>query len=261
MLFLTGDCHGDFRRFSTRNFPIQRKLTKSDLVVILGDAGLIWDGGRRDEWWMNWFESKSFSLVNIGGNHENYDILERYPRVRWHGGDAYQLRPSVFHLCRGYTFDLDGFNTFVMGGAQSHDTPIILNPAPETARLRQRLDRLKIPYRVHGRSWWPQELPSQSEHFDAWKTLNQERWSVELVLIHCAPNEIQEQLAAGYPTNGLTDFLQFVLEHLDYEQWFCGHYHQSKHSPERNFRVLNEEIIRIDENGGSHYDIRQQKTP
>lgn len=28
-----------------------------------------------------------------------------------------------------------------------------------------------------------------------------------------------------------------------------------------SFRVRNQEIIRMDENGGSHYDIRQQKTP
>lgn len=260
MLFLTGDCHGDFCRFSTRKFPAQRQLTKSDLVVILGDAGLIWDGGRRDEWWLDWFESKPFTLVNIGGNHENYDIVERYPKVCWHGGEAYQLRPSVFHLCRGYTFDLGGFNAFVMGGAQTHDTPLVLTPGPETARMRRRLDRVKIPYRVHGRSWWSQELPSQSELFEAWMRLQQGRWSVDLVLSHCAPSEIQEQLVSGYPTNSLTDFLQYALEHLDYGQWFCGHYHRSEHIPEHGFWVLNEEIIQIDENGGGHHDAIQQKT-
>jgi len=248
MLFVTGDCHGDFRRFSTRAFPVQKQLTKSDLVVILGDAGLLWDGSKRDEWWLDWFEkTKPFTLLNVGGNHENYDLLEQYPKIRWHGGEAYQLRPSVLHLCRGQAFDLDGFNTFVMGGAQSHDTPFLLMPGPDLAQRRRRLDRLNIPYRVYQQSWWPRELPSQDELFTAWKTLNQERWSVDLVLTHCAPNDIQRRLVWGYPTNNLTDFLQFALEHLSYDQWLCGHYHRSACFQDHNFRVLNEEIIRIED--------------
>lgn len=61
-------------------------------------------------------------------------------------------------------------------------------------------------------------------------------------------------------TTSLTDFLQYALEHLDYGQWFCGHYHRSEHIPEHGFWVLNEEIIQIDENEGGHHDARQQKT-
>ena len=30
MLFVTGDCHGDFRRFSALRFPWQKLLTKED---------------------------------------------------------------------------------------------------------------------------------------------------------------------------------------------------------------------------------------
>ena len=254
MLFLTGDCHGDFRRFTTRAFPIQRELTKNDLVVILGDAGLLWDGGKEDQWWMDWLEAKPFTTLNVGGNHENYDLLEQYPKVCWHGGEAYQLRPSVLHLCRGHAFDLDGWNTFVLGGAQSHDMEVILPPGPDLVQRRRRMERLKIPCRVYGCSWWPQELPSPAEQFTAWNTLNRERWSVDLVLTHCAPNEIQKGLAPGYPANDLTDFLQLTLERLDYGQWFCGHYHRSAYVPERRFRVLNEEIIHIDDEGGIHYD-------
>ena len=39
MIFVTGDCHGDYRRFSRENFPEQKKLTKSDYVIIAGDFG------------------------------------------------------------------------------------------------------------------------------------------------------------------------------------------------------------------------------
>jgi len=251
VLFLTGDCHGDFRRFSTKAFPIQKTLTKEDLVVILGDAGYLWDGSRQDEYWLDWLDAKPFTTLNIGGNHENYDLLEQYPKVPWKGGMAYRLRPSVLHLCRGQIYDLDGHQTFVMGGAESHDMEVILPPGPEQAKARRRLKKQGIPYRVLGESWWPQELPSPLEHGLAWHHLQQAGWSVDLILTHCAPNRIQQQLAPHYPTNELTTFLQLVQDMVSYNRWFCGHYHQSWFSQEDRFQVLYEEIIPFKE-GGSH---------
>lgn len=34
MILVTGDCHGDFRKFSTKRFPIQKQMTKNDKVVM-----------------------------------------------------------------------------------------------------------------------------------------------------------------------------------------------------------------------------------
>ena len=179
MLFLTGDCHGDFRRFSTKAFPAQKTMTKEDLVVILGDAGFLWDGSKQDTWWLDWLDTKPFTTLNIGGNHENYDLLEQYPKIHWNKGIAYQLRPSVLHLCRGQIYDLDGHKTFVMGGAESHDMDVILPPGPDQVRERRRLKKQGIPYRVRGESWWPQELPSPPEHGLAWYHLHQAGLAVD----------------------------------------------------------------------------------
>ena len=30
MIYVTGDCHGDFRKFSTDSFPEQKEMTKDD---------------------------------------------------------------------------------------------------------------------------------------------------------------------------------------------------------------------------------------
>ena len=43
MIYVTGDCHGDYRRFNTAVFPEQKEMTKDDVVIILGDFGLVWD--------------------------------------------------------------------------------------------------------------------------------------------------------------------------------------------------------------------------
>ena len=34
-IYITGDCHGDYRRFSTEIFPEQYTMGKSDYVIVL----------------------------------------------------------------------------------------------------------------------------------------------------------------------------------------------------------------------------------
>lgn len=39
MIYITGDCHSDFRRFSTNIFSEQVEMTKDDFVITCGDFG------------------------------------------------------------------------------------------------------------------------------------------------------------------------------------------------------------------------------
>ena len=39
MIYVTGDCHGNFRRFQSECFPEQANMTKDDTVIITGDFG------------------------------------------------------------------------------------------------------------------------------------------------------------------------------------------------------------------------------
>ena len=34
MIFVTGDCHANFEKFSTKNFPEQKELTRNDYVIV-----------------------------------------------------------------------------------------------------------------------------------------------------------------------------------------------------------------------------------
>ena len=43
MIYLTGDTHSDFARFSTDKFQIQKEMTKNDYVIICGDFGGVWN--------------------------------------------------------------------------------------------------------------------------------------------------------------------------------------------------------------------------
>lgn len=39
MIYITGDTHSDFSRFTEENFPIQSEMTKDDYIIICGDFG------------------------------------------------------------------------------------------------------------------------------------------------------------------------------------------------------------------------------
>lgn len=40
MIFITGDCHFDFRKLGNQHFPEGKHLTKEDYVIICGDFGV-----------------------------------------------------------------------------------------------------------------------------------------------------------------------------------------------------------------------------
>ncbi len=59
MIFITGDTHGDFTRFSSQNFPEQQTMTKKDYVIICGDFGGIWNGSKEEEYWLDWLDEET----------------------------------------------------------------------------------------------------------------------------------------------------------------------------------------------------------
>ena len=77
MVFITGDIHGNPQnRFSLENFPQQNELCKKDLVIILGDFGLVWDYKGENTYEkerLDWLEQKTFTTCFVDGNHENFD--------------------------------------------------------------------------------------------------------------------------------------------------------------------------------------------
>ncbi|MBR2045937.1 MAG: metallophosphoesterase [Agathobacter sp.] len=100
MIYITGDCHADFRKLNTENFLEQKEMTKEDYVIICGDFGAVWMRdleGEQEKWWMDWLENKPFTTLFVDGNHENFDRLYNYPVEEWMGGKVHKIRPSVIH--------------------------------------------------------------------------------------------------------------------------------------------------------------------
>ena len=208
MIYITGDIHGniDIHKLNTRKSHQLRELTKEDYVIVCGDFGLVWDNSRTDLWWRKWLDKKPFTTLFIDGNHENFDLLYDMEEIDFCGGKAHRVSDSIFHLMRGYVFDLQGKAFFAMGGAQSHDKE----------------------YRKEGISWWSRELPDNSEYERAVKSLSERNFRVDYVLTHSIPSYAQSFLGNEYERNELTDFFDEIKQKLEYKLWFSGHYHRDK---------------------------------
>lgn len=246
MIMVTGDCHGDFGRFKMRHFPGQRVMDRNDYIIICGDFGF-WSDTPEEEYWLNWLEEKPFTTLWVDGNHENFTRLNELPVHEWHGGKAHFIRPHVIHLMRGQLYNIDGHTFFTMGGAQSHDIEDgILDPdAPD---FKEKLQRLRNQgrgfFRVLGRSWWPEELPSDEEYNEALQTLERIGWKADYVITHCAPTSIARIMNRNYQPDALTDFLELVNKKLDFQHWFLGHYHSNRTLTEKH-TLLWEQIVQI----------------
>jgi hypothetical protein len=248
MLYATGDTHCDFRRFNVDNFPEQREMTRDDYVLILGDFG-IWDNRSRENYWMDWLNSKPWTTIFIDGNHENADILDYLPVSEWNGGNVHFIRPSVIHLMRGQVFDIDNKKVFTFGGAQSHDIPDgILEPSDnDFLKKRKTLDARYADYRINHRTWWVRELPSQEEMQEGLKNLAMHNWQVDYIVTHCPPTEYLKQMDAGrgkYKPDNLTDYLQAISDKCLYKTWLFGHMHDNKQITNKH-NCLYEQIVKI----------------
>lgn len=246
-IFITGDVHGDFSRFKKESFYEQAELTKEDYVIICGDFGGVWDGGREDQKWLDWLEARPFTTLFVSGNHENFDLLAELPVEEWHGGKIQRVRPSVLHLMRGQVFDIEGRKFFTMGGASSHDiSGGILEP--DDPQYRRKLRQLKASgalYRVNHISWWAAELPSDEEYRTARANLEANGWQVDYIVTHCCPTSVQDELSGGaFQTDHLTDFLDEVAEKTQFRYWFFGHYHDNGVLREK-FILLYEQIVQL----------------
>ncbi|MFL0194448.1 metallophosphoesterase [Clostridium sp. WILCCON 0269] len=127
MIYVTGDTHIplDIEKLDEDNFNSQKSMTKEDYVIICGDFGGIWNNSTEELNWRKWLEKKNFATLWIDGNHENFELLDKYPVTKWNGGKIHRISDSVIHLMRGQVFNIAGLKFFAMGGGGNLLTNII----------------------------------------------------------------------------------------------------------------------------------------
>lgn len=152
---------------------------------------------------------------SIHGNHERRpESLDVYDEREWHGGQVFteDRYPNILFAKDGEIYDLDGQKAIAIGGAYSIDKA----------------------WRVEGRSWWPDEQPSEEIKSRVEQSLENCSWSIDIVLSHTTPLKYEptEVFIRGVDQSKVDKsteiWLDSIEDRLTYRKWYCGHYHTEK---------------------------------
>ena len=226
-------------------------MTRDDFVIVCGDFGL-WHDNKTERWWLNWLEEKNFTILFVDGNHENFDRLySEFEVVDFHGGKAHKIRENIYHLMRGYVFDLCDKKFFAFGGASSHDIDDGILDRKDFQSDRElvneynRRTRRGEMLRINHISWWKEEMPSPEEMDFGLKTLNDNKNNVDFIISHCAPSHVAASISAGtYKPDMLTNYFETISQTVNFKKWFFGHYHNDI-AVDDKYILLYDQIIRI----------------
>lgn len=252
MIYITGDTHGDFTRFSNKRMKKQGlELTEQDYVIVCGDLGLCWAKDRTFAYHCRNLAEKKYTIIWVQGNHENYDMIAEYPIEKWHGGKVRHIvRDKVILLERGQVFEIEGRKFFTFGGASSHDVQggiLSRNDCDFDYERRKAIDS-GLPFRIVHESWWKEELPSAEEMEEGRRNLEQHDFCVDYVITHCCATKVQngldEERGHVLKPDLLTDYLQELEEKIHYQHWYFGHYHRDVNIDDKH-TLLYEGMIKL----------------
>ena len=252
-IYVTGDIHGNPRRFGSGVFTEQHEFTsnKEDNVIIqLGDFGIIWDNTPTptEKHNLEWLSNKNFTIAFVDGNHDNFPRLDSFPIKEWHGGIVNEITPNVLRLRRGEIYTIEGKKFFAFGGAQSHDIQdgVLDGSDPKWKEKAKLLDKqCKYRYRIKGISWWEEELPSREEMDSGIKNLEKNDWTVDFIITHSPPSSVIAMIGQGrFKSDILTDYLEQLRWKMTFKRHFMGHMHINHMLNDRDW-LLYEQIIRI----------------
>jgi len=223
MVYYTGDIHGS--KFEVTRFCKRMNLTRSDILVILGDVGANYYGGKRDAEFKAALSSLKPTILCIHGNHEmRPSRLPGYQMMHWNGGAVWYEEdfPNLLFARDGEIFTMDGLKHLVIGGAYSVDK-------------FYRLSR--------GYGWWEDEQPSAE--IKSYVEQQIRKSDIDIVLSHTCPfryipvEAFLPMVDQSTVDNSTERWLDQIEGLIDYKGWLCGHWHINKRIDRMHFLFHN----------------------
>ena len=229
-IYLTGDCHGGFKKIEY--FVKKHNTAKSDVLIILGDAGIDYYLNSRDNKIKKKLERLPITLLLIHGNHEaRPNALEGYYEFEWNGGIVYveEKYPSLLFAKDGEIYDLNGKAAIAIGGAYSVD----------------KWFRLRV-----GLPWFSDEQPSDEIKAYVEKQLSGRGWEVDYIFSHTCPEYMMptdlflQGLDQSKVDRSTESWLETIAKKTHFRKWYFGHFHANRSYVD--FEMLYQEIKELD---------------
>lgn len=227
MIYITGDTHRDFSRI------YKLKKDSDNMLIVLGDVGINYCLNEEDKNCKEYLKKLKLKLFCVRGNHEERpENISTYKEVEMFGGKVFieEEYPNLIFAKDGEIYNIDGKKILVIGGAYSVDKQYRL---------------------LHGYKWFKDEQLTKKEmdtildktkgkHFD-------------IVLTHTCPYKydprevFMQGLDQSKVDKSMENFLDKIEENINYDKWYCGHYHTEKQVDKLEFMFGRIKIFNKDE--------------
>ncbi len=225
MIYITGDKHRDFK--DIYDFCFKNNLSKEDVMIILGDAGINYYLDMRDDFLKYQLQKLPLTFFMIHGNHEERpENIKTYETKFFHEGLVYYERnyPNLLFARDGEIYDFNHQKVLVIGGAYSIDKD----------------------YRIlNGYQWFKDEQPSEEIKKRVLNVLEKNNYQVDIILSHTCPYkyEPREVFIQGIDEDNVDKTTEMFLDEIEakanYKKWYCGHFHTDKKIDKIEFMMNN----------------------
>ena len=227
MIYITGDTHREFYKLH----DIEKN--KNNMLIILGDAGINYYLDERDKILKEQLNSYNIKLFCVQGNHEERaENISTYKEIDMFGGKVFieEEYPNLIFAKNGELYDIDNKKVLVIGGAYSVD---------KNYRI------------IYGHPWFKDEQLSKEEKDNILNKYKNEH--IDIILSHTCPLKYEptEVFMKGIDQSdvdkSMEQFLNKVEESINYDKWYCGHYHTEKQIDKLEFMFGRIKVFSKDE--------------
>lgn len=227
MIYITGDTHREFYKLH------DVEKNKDNMLIILGDVGINYYLDERDKKLKEQLNSYNIKLFCIQGNHEERpEKISTYKEIDMFGGKVFieEEYPNLIFAKNGELYDIDNKKVLVIGGAYSVD---------KNYRI------------IYGYPWFKDEQLNKEEMDNI---LNKYKGQyIDIVLSHTCPLKYEptEVFMKGIDQSDIDKsmerFLDKVEQSINYDKWYCGHYHTEKQIDKLEFMFGRIKLFNKDE--------------
>lgn len=227
MIYITGDTHRDFSQIY--------KLEKDtdNMLIVLGDVGINYYLNEEDKNYKEYLKKLKLKLFCVRGNHEERpENISTYKEVEMFGGKVFieEEYPNLIFAKDGEIYNIDGKKILVIGGAYSVDKQYRL---------------------LHGYKWFKDEQLTKKEMDTILEKVKGKHF--DIVLTHTCPYKYEPRevfmqgLDQSKVDKSMEHFLDKIEENINYDKWYCGHYHTEKQVDKLEFMFGRIKIFNKDE--------------